>query len=79
MDAIVSNPPFNAAQMFVFQTLSTARSEQERDELTSLYLDYIRKKLDESADKWWEDNDMTEEKFEEMCSNLHYRTPCTTK
>ena len=74
MEAIVANPPLSDAQKFVFQTLATARSEQEREELTSLYLDYIQRKMDEELDKWWEENEMTTEKFEEMCSNIHYRT-----
>ena len=71
--------PMTPAQIFVQQTFATAKNEQERDELTSLYLDYIQRKLDKEADKWWEENNMSVEKFEEMCSNLHFRTPYTTK
>ena len=69
----------NASQIFVMQTFAAARSEQEKEELTSLYLDYIQRKMDEESDKWWKENDMTTEKFEEMCKNLHFRTPYITK
>ena len=79
MEATVTNSPLNATQLFVLQTFATAKNEEEREELTSLYLDYIQKKMDEETDKWWEKNDMTAEKFEEMCSNIHYRTPYVTR
>ena len=49
MEALAIKEPMTAAQLFVLQTFSTARSEQERDE----YLDYIQQKLDAAADKWW--------------------------
>jgi hypothetical protein len=75
MEAQVTNPPLNSVQLFVLKTFATAKSEQERDELTSLYLDYIQRKMDEETDKWWKDNNMTQEKFEEMFMNLHHRTP----
>ena len=67
--------PLNDTQIFVLQTFARVNSEQERNEITSLYLDYIQKKLDAATDKWWKDNDMTIEKFEEMFLNAHYRTP----
>ena len=79
MVSTVLNQPLNDMQMFVLQTFARAGSEQGKEELTSLYLDYIQRKLDAATDKWWKDNDMTTEKFEEMCSNLHYRTPYVTK
>jgi len=44
MNTIVSNPSLNATQLFVLQTFATAENEYEREELTSLYLDYIQKK-----------------------------------
>jgi len=74
MEATVTNPPLNAAQLFVLRTFAVANSEQDREELTSLYLDYIQKKLDAETDKWWKENDMTNEKLEEIL-NTHYRTP----
>jgi len=76
---MLTNQPMNATQLFVLQTFATAKSEQEKEELTSLYLDYIQRKMDEETDKWWKENNMTVEKFEEMFSNIHYRTPYITK
>jgi len=73
MEAELSQTPLNSAQLFVLQTLSTAKDEQEKEELTSLYLDYIRRKLDEATDQWWKENNMTTEKLNEMFLNSHYR------
>ena len=63
----------------MLKTFATAKNEQERDEITSLYLDYIQRKMDEATDKWWKENDMTVEKFEEMCKDMHFRTQYVTK
>jgi hypothetical protein len=75
MEAIMTHAPLNDMQMFVLRTFATARSEQKKEELTSFYLAYIQKKLDTEIDKWWEENDMTPEKFDEMTKDLHFRTP----
>jgi hypothetical protein len=74
MEAVLYQTPLNSAQLFVLQTLAITKSNQERDELTSLYLDYVQRKLDAATDKWWKENDMTNEKLDEML-NTHHRTP----
>jgi len=74
MAAVLPQAPLNSAQLFVLQTLASAKDEQEKEELTSLYLDYVQRKLDAATDKWWKENNMTNEKLEEML-NTHYRTP----
>ena len=74
METTLSHEPLNATQLFVLQTFATAKDKQERDEITSLYLGYIQKKLDAAADQWWEDNEMTNEKMQDIL-NTHYRTP----
>ena len=79
MEAIVANPSMNAAQMFVFQTFAAARNERDKEELTSLYLDYIQKKMDEETGKWWKENDMTQEKFDKLYSDMHFRTSYQAK
>ena len=79
MEAIVTNPPLNAAQLYLLQTFAHIKSEESFEELRSVLLDFYQKKLDEATDKWWEENNMTVEKFEEMCSDIHYRTPCIKK
>ena len=79
MEAIATKQPFNETQLFILRTFAMAKTEEERDELTSLYLDYIQRKLDVETDKWWSENEMTAEKFEEMFSNAHFRTPYIAK
>jgi len=68
--AILSQSTLNDAQMFVLHTLSIAKGKQEKEELTSLYLDYIQRKMDAETDKWWKENDMTNEKLDEIL-NTH--------
>ena len=77
MEATVANAPLNAAQIMLLQTFAHVKSQESFDELKSVLLDFYQKKLDEETDKWWKDNNMTIQKFEKMCSNLHYRTPST--
>jgi hypothetical protein len=79
MEAIVTNPPLNAAQLFLLQSFSHIKSEESFEELKSVLVDFYLKKLDEETDKWWKENGMTVEKFNEMCSNIHYRTPYIKK
>ena len=79
MEAIATNPSMNATQLFLLQTFAHIRSEESLEELKSVLLDFYQKKLDEETDKWWKENNMTVEKFEKMCSNIHYRTPYITK
>ena len=79
MEALVTNPPLNAAQLFLLKTFAHIKSEESLEELKSVLFDFYQKKLDEETDKWWKENDMTVEKFKEMCSDIHYRTPYITK
>jgi len=74
METIETNPPLNATQLFVLKTFATAKSEQDRDELTSLYLNYIQKKLDAETDRLWAEGKLNDNVIEEML-NIHQRTP----
>jgi hypothetical protein len=74
MEALSYQAPLNATQLFVLRTFATAKTEKDRDAITSLYLDYVQRNLDVELDKWWDENDMTNEKIEEML-NTHHRTP----
>ena len=74
MEAIAFEQPLNDTQMFVLRTFAIARNEQEREELTSLYLDYIQRKLDAATDEWWKENEMNYDKLNEIL-NTHHRTP----
>ena len=71
---INTHQPLNAVQNFVLQTFATAKTEKDREEITSLYLSYIQRRLDSETDNWWEENNMTNEKLEEIL-NTHHRTP----
>jgi len=74
MEAVLYETPLNPAQLFVLQTLAITKSNQDKEELTSLYLDYIQRKMDAVSDQWWKDNNMTNEKLDEIL-NTHHRMP----
>jgi len=74
MEAVLYQTPLNSVQMFVLQTLAVTKGDKEKEELTSLYLDFIQRKMDAITDEWWKENNMTNEKLDEML-NTHYRTP----
>ena len=38
----ILHSPLNEMQKFVLQTFSTVQTEKEKEEITSLYLDYIQ-------------------------------------
>ena len=66
MEAILSHSPLNASQLFVLKTFATAKSEREKEELTSLYLDFIQRKLDKAANEFWESQNLDNTKMEEL-------------
>jgi hypothetical protein len=66
MSTAVSNYPLNATQMFILRTFATARSEQEREELTSFYLDYIQQKLDKAANEFWDSHNLDNAQMEAL-------------
>ena len=70
MEAAVLNKPFNEAQLLLLQTFANVKSEESFNELKSVLFDFYKNKLDEETDKWWDENNMTTEKFDEMCSNI---------
>ena len=65
----------NPSQLHLLHLFSYNRDEKSLNVLKEALFDYYCKKMDEESDKWWKENDMTTEKFEDMCSNIHYRTP----
>ena len=73
MDTALLHSPLNETQKFVMHTFLTARDEQEREEITSLYLDYIQQKLDKAANQFWEEQNLNNTKMEElMYGHLRY-------
>ena len=66
MQATLSPQPLNPTQIFLLQTFATAQTEKEREELTSLYLDYIQQKLDKAANEFWESQNLDNLKMKEL-------------
>jgi hypothetical protein len=66
MDTAMLYSPLNETQKFVLSTFATTKDEQEREELTSLYLDYIQQKLDKAANKFWDEQNLDNAKMEEL-------------
>ena len=66
MRATLSHQPLNPTQIFVLQTFATAQTETEKEELTSLYLDYIQQKLDKAANEFWDSQNLDNTKMEEL-------------
>jgi uncharacterized protein YfkK (UPF0435 family) len=66
MEATFSHPPLNATQLFVLQTFATAKNEQEKEELTSLYINYIQQKLNKAANDFWDSQNLDNAKMEEL-------------
>ena len=69
MEAAVVNTPLNDAQLLLLQSFAHIKSKESFNELKSVLFDFYNKKLDQETDIWWKENNMTTEKFEEMCSN----------
>ena len=74
METSVVNSPLNAMQIHFLQSLSFVKTEEMFQELKQVISDYYFKKLEVKTDKWWEENEMTQEKLNEMFLNSHYRT-----
>jgi hypothetical protein len=70
MEATVSQMPLNEVQTFLLQAFSRMKSEEERDDVQALLLDYYRKKVDAHINSV----SLNNEKIEEILQS-HYRTP----
>lgn len=66
MEATLSNRQLNPAQIHFIQSLRFVKSEKNMNELKRIVSDYYFQQLEKEADKWWDENDMTKEKFEAM-------------
>ena len=65
---------FNPTQLHLLRMFSYNRDEESLKELKVVLFNYYRQKMDEEGDKWWKENNMTPEKFDEMTKDLHFRT-----
>ena len=74
MEAKLSHAPLNPTQLFVLRTFATTKNEADREELTSLYLDFLQRKLDAETNRLWEEGKLNDSIFDKIL-NSHYRTP----
>jgi len=70
MEATVVNSPLNETQIFLLQSFSRMKSEEEKADIQSILLDYYRKKVDAHADNI----SLSNEQIEDILTS-HYRTP----
>jgi hypothetical protein len=66
MEAVLSHSPLNSTQLFILKTFATTKNEQDKEELTSLYLDYIQQKLNKAANEFWDSHNLDNTKMEEL-------------
>ena len=66
MEATLSHPPLNNTQLFILKTFASARNEQEKEEITALYLTYIQQKLDRAANNYWDSQNLDNAKMDEL-------------
>ena len=70
MGAVKSYQPLNDSQLFLLQAFTIMKTEQEKEDIQSLLLDYYRKKVDRLMGQVH----LSDEKIDEIL-NSHYRTP----
>jgi len=66
MEVVLSHSPLNSSQLFILKTFAAAKNEQEKEELTSFYLDYIQQKLDKAANDFWDSESLDNTKMEKL-------------
>ena len=73
METAVLNTPLNAMQIHFLQSLRFVKTDEMFQELKQVISDYYFKKMEDETDKWWDENNMTNEKLDEMFAKSHYR------
>jgi len=63
--------PLNDMQIHFLQTLQFVKTDKMMQELQQTVSDFYFKKMQEEAEKWWNDNDMTAEKFEKALESIN--------
>jgi len=69
METTLLNSPLNSAQILLLQTFSQINSEQEKEDIQSLLLNYYQKRVDEQAKQFH----FSDEQIDTIL-NSHYRT-----
>jgi hypothetical protein len=73
METTVNNESLNAMQVHFLQSLRFVKTAEMFQELRQIISDYYFKKMEASTDNWWEENNMSNEKLEEMFLHSHHR------
>ena len=69
----------NAMQLHILEMLSYCQTEQAVEELKSVLADYYAKKVQEEADRLWDEGVLNAESIERI-GQEHWRTPyCSAK
>jgi hypothetical protein len=66
---------FNPTQLHLLRMFSYNQDETSLKELKEVLFHYYCQKVKEEGNKWWEENNMTSEKFNKMTKDIHFRTP----
>ena len=61
-----TNMALNSTQMFILQTFATVKNDTEKEDLISFYLNYIQKRLDKTANEFWENQNLDNTKMQEI-------------
>ena len=65
----------NSTQLYLLRMFSRYKEEDSLTEIKEVLFKYHCQKMDEESDKWWKENEMTTEKFDEITKEIHFRTP----
>ena len=74
METTIANPPLNAMQIHFLHSLRFIKTDEMFQELKQLISNYYFQKLKEETNQWWYENEMNQEKLDEMFANSHYRS-----
>ena len=67
MEAVAPiHQPLNATQIHFLQTLQFVKTDKMMQELQQVVSEFYFKKMNDDADKWWKENEMTAEKFDKL-------------
>jgi DNA replication protein DnaC len=69
METVTAKQPFNETQILLLQIFSNIKTEQEKNDIQALLLDYYRKRVDKGA----KEVHLSNEQIDEIL-NSHYRT-----
>jgi hypothetical protein len=64
----------NPTQLFLLQLFAHNGDEEHLKELKEVWLEHVRKKVDEEGKRLWVEKNMNQEMIDEML-NTHLRTP----